>query len=168
VSARSDAPGQCPFLSVSVRVSGHFERSSEIQDFEKRRAAAARQATAAITSLCSHIRITIQPKSINRRPVSRSRDRFASILARHHWPLFFSQVSWIGQPCQKQPSTRGRFAVGGRQCRPSGGHPGATQRAVGTEARAGAGRSAARAPADCRPTCCFPDRLGGSVVITPT
>ena len=44
MSARSDAPGQCPFLSVSVRVSGHFERSSEIQDFEKRRAAAARQA----------------------------------------------------------------------------------------------------------------------------
>ena len=38
VSVRPDAPGRCPFLSVSVRVS-----EAEI-DFEKRRAAAARQA----------------------------------------------------------------------------------------------------------------------------
>ena len=38
MSVRPDAPGRCPFLSVSVRVS-----EAEI-DFEKRRAAAARQA----------------------------------------------------------------------------------------------------------------------------
>lgn len=55
---------------------------------------------------CSHIRNTVQPASVNRWSVSRSRAILASIFSRHHAALFLGQVPCAGQPCQKQPSRR--------------------------------------------------------------
>lgn len=56
-------------------------------------------------SSCSQIRTTVHPACDNRKLIFSSRSLFASILARHHSAFFFGHVPWIGQPCQKQPST---------------------------------------------------------------
>lgn len=72
----------------------------------RRRTARSILSAASSTLSCSQTLMTIQPTSRRRRSVSRSRDMFASIFARHQPALFFGQVPCSGQPCQKQPSMK--------------------------------------------------------------
>ena len=57
-------------------------------------------------SSCSQTRAEIQPALSRRASVSRSRCLLVSIFSRQNSALFFGQVACLGQPCQKQPSTK--------------------------------------------------------------
>lgn len=57
-------------------------------------------------SSCSHTRRTRQPARRKARVTSTSRALFDESLRRQNARLFFGFVACLGQPCQKQPSTK--------------------------------------------------------------
>lgn len=73
-------------------------------DLERTRRAM--RVAAADGSSCSQTRITSQPCSRSRSVVSASRSMLARIFARQNFSFAFGQVACLGQPCQKQPSTK--------------------------------------------------------------
>ena len=84
-------------------ISNH--RHAPVPFFLIDRISSAMRSAASFASSCSQILMTRQPSSAKRRPVSASRERFASIFSRQNSALLLGQEACSGQPCQKQPST---------------------------------------------------------------
>ena len=64
------------------------------------------RSAAVAQSSCSHTRTTLHPASRKRRSVSASLATFAASFSSHHAAFVFGRVPWMGQQCQKQPSTK--------------------------------------------------------------
>ena len=58
------------------------------------------------TFSCSHTCIDIHPISLNCLSFKRSRSRLRLNFSSHHWVLLLGTVPWMGQLCQKHPSTK--------------------------------------------------------------
>ena len=64
------------------------------------------RSAASVGFSCSQTRWTVHPALSSRRLVSRSRRRFLLSFAAHHAAFARGNVRWIGQQCQKHPSTK--------------------------------------------------------------